>query len=75
MTGPLPVPSPSGARIAGDRYQWLVAWQACLNVVRDGANRTSNPAVGVGVGVDAAGNVEEAARFAATWPLAVWSTR
>ena len=37
MTGPLPVPSPSGARVAGDRYQWLVAWHACLTVLHDAA--------------------------------------
>jgi len=59
MTGPLPVPSPSGARIAGDRYQWLVAWQACLTVLRDADTGATNPAVSVGVEVDDAGNVDD----------------
>jgi hypothetical protein len=59
MTGPLPVPSPSGARIAGDRYQWLVAWQACVTVLHDAAAGTANPAVSVGVEVDDVGNVDD----------------
>ena len=59
MTGPLPVPSPSGARIAGDRYQWLVAWQACLTVLRDAASGATNPAISVGVEVDNVGNVDD----------------
>jgi len=59
MTGPLPVSSPSGARIAGDRYQWLVAWQACLIVLLDAASGAANPAVSVGVEVDDAGNVDD----------------
>lgn len=59
MTGPLPVPSPSGARIAGDRYQWLVAWQACLTVLLDAASGAANLAVSVGVEVDDAGNVDD----------------
>ncbi|MGH3188904.1 MAG: SAVED domain-containing protein [Streptosporangiaceae bacterium] len=59
MTGPLPLPSPSGVRVAGDRYQWLVAWHACLTVLRDAATGASNPAVSVGVEVDDVGNVDD----------------
>ena len=59
MTGPLPVPSASGARIAGDRYQWLVAWHACVTVLHDAATGASNPAVSVGVEVDDAGNLDD----------------
>jgi hypothetical protein len=59
VSKPLPVPSPSGARIAGDRYQWLVAWQACMTVLRDAATGAANPAVIVGVEVDDAGNVDD----------------
>jgi len=59
MTGPLPVPRPSGARTAGDRYQWLVAWQACLTVLLDAAAGAANPAVSVGVEVGDAGNVDD----------------
>jgi hypothetical protein len=59
MTGPLPVPSPSGARVAGDRYQWLVAWHACLTVLHDVAAGASNPAVSVDVEADDAGNLDD----------------
>ncbi|HUZ55863.1 MAG TPA: SAVED domain-containing protein [Streptosporangiaceae bacterium] len=59
MTEPLPVPSATGARIAGDRYQWLVAWHACVTVLHDDATGASNPAVSVGVEVDNAGNVDD----------------
>lgn len=59
MKEPLPAPSPSGVRTAGDRYQWLVAWQACLTVLRDAAGSALNPAFSVGVEVDDAGNVDD----------------
>ncbi len=59
MTGPLPVPSATGARIAGDRYQWLVAWHACVTVLYDAAAGAGNPAVSVGVEVDDAGNLDD----------------
>jgi SMODS-associated and fused to various effectors sensor domain len=59
MTRPLAIPSPSGVRVAGDRYQWLVAWQACVTVLNDAASGTTNPAVSVGVEVDDAGNVDD----------------
>jgi SMODS-associated and fused to various effectors sensor domain len=59
MTGPLPVPSPSAARVAGDRYQWLVAWHACVTVLHDAATGATNPAVSVGVEVDDVGNVDD----------------
>ena len=55
MTEPLPVPSPTGVRIAGDRYQWLVAWEACVTVLRDASESAVNPAVSVGVEVEAPG--------------------
>jgi hypothetical protein len=59
MTGPLPVPSASGARVAGDRYQWLVAWHACVTTLPEATTRTSNPAISVGVEVDDVGNVDD----------------
>jgi hypothetical protein len=59
MTGPSPAPSATGTRIAGDRYQWLVAWQACVAVLHDAATGVGNPAVSVGVEVDDAGNVDD----------------
>jgi hypothetical protein len=59
MTEPQPAPSPTGVRIAGDRYQWLIAWQACVTVLRDASESVVNPAVSVGVEVDDAGNVDD----------------
>lgn len=59
MTGPQPAPSASGVRIAGDRYQWLVAWQACVTVLRDAATGSANPAVSVEVEADHAGNLDD----------------
>jgi hypothetical protein len=59
MTGPLPVPSPSGARVVGDRYQWLVAWHACLTVLHEATTSASKPVVSVGVEADDAGNLDD----------------
>lgn len=61
MSGPLPKPSATAVRVAGDRYQWLHVWRACLRVLRDQAihGGCSNPAVGVGVEVDGVGNVDD----------------
>ncbi|MFJ8010614.1 hypothetical protein [Streptomyces fagopyri] len=55
----LPAPSSTGVRIAGDRYQWLVAWQGCVTAVRDAALHAPNPVVAVGVEVDGVGNVDD----------------
>lgn len=61
MTGPLPSPTPTGVRVAGDRYQWLHVWRACLEVLRDGSGPIAhaNPAIAVGVEADDAGNVDD----------------
>lgn len=59
MTAPLPAPSATGVRIAGDRYQWLVAWLACVTVLYDTATATHNPVIRVGVEVDGAGNLDD----------------
>lgn len=59
MTAPQPAPTPTGVRIAGDRYQWLLAWLDCVIVLRDQQTGTPNPAVAVGVEVDGAGNVDD----------------
>lgn len=55
----LPAPSSTGVRIAGDRYQWLIAWQGCVMAVRDAALHAANPVVAVGVEVDGVGNVDD----------------
>jgi len=59
MTTPLPAPSATGVRIAGDRYQWLVAWLACVTVLYDAATAASNPVLTVGIEVDDAGNLDD----------------
>lgn len=61
MTGSLPSPTPTAVRIAGDRYQWLHVWRACLEVLRDGSGSiaSSNPAIAAGVEADEVGNVDD----------------
>lgn len=59
MTAPLPAPSATGVRTAGDRYQWLVAWGACVDALFDEATGVDNPVVSVGVEVDDAGNLDD----------------
>lgn len=59
MTEPLPAPSATGVRIAGDHYQWLVAWQACVTVLSDAATGAPNPVIAVGVEVDDVGNLDD----------------
>jgi hypothetical protein len=59
MSVALPAPSATGVRIAGDRYQWLVAWLACVNVLYDAATVAPNPVLTVGVEVDGAGNLDD----------------
>ena len=56
---PFPAPSASGVRVAGDRYQWLVAWQGCVTALHDAATAANNPVVSVGVEVDDAGNLDD----------------
>lgn len=64
----LPAPSSTGVRIAGDRYQWLVAWQGCVTAVRDAELRAPNPVVAVGVEVDGVGNVDDVVLYRRTPP-------
>jgi hypothetical protein len=59
VNAPLPSPSATGVRIAGDRYQWLIAWQACVTLLHDAATGVANPVVSVGVEVDDAGNADD----------------
>jgi len=59
MSAALPTPSATGVRIAGDRYQWLAAWVACVNVLYDAATVAPNPVLTVGVEVDGAGNLDD----------------
>jgi hypothetical protein len=59
VTEPLPPPSATGVRTAGDRFQWLVAWFGCIEVLLDSVNGVENPIVCVGVEVDGAGNLDD----------------
>jgi CBASS immunity sensor of nucleotide second messenger signals len=59
----LPPPSATGARTAGDRYQWLVAWIASVTVLHDADRDAQNPVVRVGVEVDGAGNLDDVVSY------------
>ena len=59
MIGPLPPPSATGVRIAGDHYQWMIAWQACITTLREHLNGEPNPVIRLGVEVDGAGNLDD----------------
>lgn len=53
------LPSPTGVRIAGDEYQWLHAWRACLQILHDQVNGSGNPGASVGVEEPGAGNGDD----------------
>lgn len=61
-------PSPTGVRITGDHYQWLVAWQACLRALQDKAGRTANPVIAVGVEAADAGSLDDVVLYRAAPP-------
>jgi SMODS-associated and fused to various effectors sensor domain len=63
VTATLPAPSATGVRIAGDRYQWLVAWLACVGVLYDARTGAANPFVRVGVEVDDVGNLDDVVKY------------
>ncbi len=64
----LPAPSATGVRIAGDLYQWQLAWQGCVTAVRDASIHTPNPVVAVSVELDDAGNLDDVVLHRATPP-------
>lgn len=55
----LPAPGPTSVRTTGDYYQWLVAWDACLTLVRENAARSNKPVRAVGVELDGVGNLDD----------------
>ena len=59
MTEPLPRPSATGVRIAGDRFQWLFAWGACVEAMLDDAPGVANRTIGIGVELDGVGNLDD----------------
>ncbi len=55
----LPTASPTSVRTTGDYYQWLVAWEACLALLRETAARSHNPVRAVGVELNGVGNLDD----------------
>lgn len=55
----LPAPGPTSVRTTGDYYQWLVAWEACLILLRENAARSHNSVRSVGVELDGVGNLDD----------------
>lgn len=44
------LPSATGVRIAGDEYQWLHVWRACMEALHhDLTKNTNNPTIAIGV--------------------------
>src|SRR4051812_26060333 len=43
----LPPPTASGVRVAGDQFQWLIAWVECLRMYLDQQRAAPNPIVEV----------------------------
>ena len=43
----LPPPTASGVRVAGDQFQWLIAWVECLRMYLDQQREAPNPTVEV----------------------------
>jgi SMODS-associated and fused to various effectors sensor domain len=56
---PLPRPGRTAVLITGFHYQWLLAWQGCVTVLRENAEHEPNPIVAIGVEVDGAGNLDD----------------
>ena len=58
------IPSSTGVRIAGDHYQWLHVWSACMEALYDDVTASSsNPIEAVGVEISGAGNVDDVVRY------------
>lgn len=55
----LPAPGPTSVRTTGDYYQWLVAWEACLTLLRENDAHSHNPVRAVGVELDGVGNLDD----------------
>lgn len=57
------VPSASGARIAGDFYQWLYGWRVCMEALHhDNTHNTPNPTIAVGIEEPGVGNGDDVVR-------------
>ncbi|MFJ5673973.1 SAVED domain-containing protein [Streptomyces sp. NPDC093097] len=55
----LPAAGPTSVRTTGDYYQWLIAWEACLILLRETTGRLHNPVRAVGVELDGVGNLDD----------------
>ncbi|OOK65167.1 hypothetical protein BZL29_7989 [Mycobacterium kansasii] len=57
------LPSASGVRIAGDDYQWLHVWRACMEALHQDVTRNAdNPTIAVGVEEPGVGNGDDVVR-------------
>jgi hypothetical protein len=57
------MPSASGARIAGDDYQWLQAWRVCMEALHHELTKnTDNPTIAVDVEEPGVGNGDDVVR-------------
>lgn len=57
------MPSATGVRIAGDDYQFLYAWRACMEALHhDLTKNTDNPTIAVGVEEPGVGNGDDVVR-------------
>lgn len=55
------MPSRSGVRLAGDRYQWLHVWRLCQVMIREGSSSaTPNPIAAIELEINGAGNLDDA---------------
>lgn len=53
------MPSATGVRIAGDDYQWLYAWRACMEALHEKLTGKTNPVLAVGVEEAGVGNADD----------------
>lgn len=59
MRAAQPLPGPTGVRVAGDRYQWLLAWLECVHLLHEHQTGADNPVEAIGVEVDGVGNLDD----------------
>ncbi|MCQ4363448.1 MULTISPECIES: hypothetical protein [Mycobacteriaceae] len=58
------LPSATGVRIAGDEYQWLHVWRACMEALHhDLTKNTNNPTIAIGVEEPGVGNGDDVVRY------------
>jgi hypothetical protein len=57
------IPSASGARTAGDNYQWLHGWRVCMEALHhDITKNAANPTIAIGIEEPGVGNGDDVVR-------------